>query len=186
MALEAPAAAELLGHAKVDAICYACTAGSFHKGYAYDQGLAAELATAAGRPVVTMAGSLVEASRHLGFEKIAVAAPYETWLMERLVAFLEAAGLSVLKSANLGHQANVLYEPGKAIELANAAWHPDADGLVMSCGNFRTLEAIDEIEALIGRPVVTSIQSSVWSLHRQAGVDATIDGAGLLLRTPAG
>ena len=80
----------------------------------------------------------------------------------------------------------MLYEPGKAIELATAAWHTDDDGLVMSCGNLRTLEAIDEIEALIGRLVVTSIESSVWSLHRQAGVAATMDGAGLLLRTPVG
>jgi Maleate cis-trans isomerase len=185
MAREAPAAAALLAHASVDAICYACTSGSFYRGYEYDRRFAVDLAVAAGRPVLTMADALVQASRHLGFERIAVAAPYEPWLMDRLVVFLQAAGFTVLRSAGLGHQANVPYEPSKAIELATEAWHPDADGLVMSCGNFRTLEAIDEIERILGRPVVTSVQASVWGLFRLTGVTETRVGAGTLLRTSA-
>ena len=184
MALEAPGAVGLLAHAKVDAICYACTAGSFFKGYDEDQRLAADLAAAAGRPVLTMADALVQASRHLGFERIAVAAPYEPWLMDRLVAFLEEAGLRVLRAAGLGHQANVMYAPGKALELATDAWHPDADGLVMSCGNFRTLEDIDTIESTIGRPVVTSVQASIWGLFNLTGVRETVSGAGALMRDP--
>jgi maleate isomerase len=182
MAHEAPIAANLLAHASVDAICYACTAGSFYRGYEYDQQFAVDLSASAGRPILTMADALVKASRHLGFERIAVAAPYEPWLMERLVSFLEGAGLRVLRAAGLGHQANVLYEPGKALELARDAWHPDADGLVMSCGNFRTLESIDTIEAELGHPVVTSVQASVWGLLELAGVHEARTGAGVLLR----
>jgi maleate cis-trans isomerase len=185
MAREAPVAAGLLADASVDAICYACTAGSFFKGYDDDRRFAGELTAAVGRPVLTMADALVRASRHLGFKRIAVAAPYEAWLMDRLVAFLEEAGFEVLKSAGLGHQANILYEPGKALELATTAWHPDADGLVMSCGNFRTLEAIDEIEETIGRPVVTSVQASMWGLLEIAGIKAARDDAGILLRDAA-
>ena len=181
MAREAPAAVDLLGHAGVDAICYACTAGSFFKGFEDDTALAAGLTARAGRPVLTMAGALVAAGRALGFTRISVAAPYEPWLMERLVAFLEAGGFTVLSASGLGHQANVLYEPSKALELAERAWHPAADGLIMSCGNFRTLEAIDAIEATIGRPVVTSVQASLWALLRESGSDRPIDGAGLLL-----
>ncbi len=185
MAREAPTAAGLLAHASVDAICYACTSGSFYRGYEYDRQFAVDLAASAGRPVLTMADALVQASRHLGFERIAVAAPYEPWLMDRLVVFLEAAGFKVLKAAGLGHQANVLYEPSKALELATDAWHPDADGLVMSCGNFRTLEAIDEIERTIGRPVVTSVQASIWGMFSLTGVHETRAGAGALLRDVA-
>lgn len=185
MAREAPTAAGLLAHASVDAICYACTAGSFFKGYDDDRQFAIDLAASVGRPVLTMADALVQASRHLGFERIAVAAPYEPWLMDRLVAFLEAAGFTVLKAAGLGHQANVMYAPGKALELAKDAWHPDADGLVMSCGNFRTLESIDEIERTLGRPIVTSVQASIWGLFNLTGIDEPIAGAGALLRAPA-
>jgi len=182
MATEAPAAADLLAHAKVDAICYACTAGSFYKGFDYDRQFAERLSERIGRPVVTMAGSIVEAARHLGFQRISVAAPYEPWLMDRLVAFLEAAGFTVLSSEGLGHQANILYEPEKAIELAGRAWDPASDGLIMSCGNFRTLEMIDEIERRLGRPVVTSVQGALWGLLEVSGMQAPIAGAGVLLR----
>jgi maleate isomerase len=182
MGAEAPTAADLLAHAKMDAICYACTAGSFYRGLQYDRALATQLAERTGRPVVTMAHSLIDGARALGMQRIAVAAPYEGWLMDLLVKFLEEAGLKVLNSANLGHQANVLYPPSKAIELAQRAWHPDADGLIMSCGNFRTLEAIDEIEKLLGKPVVTSIQASFWALFHETGTPLEQDGAGVLLR----
>ena len=130
-----------------------------------------------------MAHSLIDGARALGMQRIAVAAPYEGWLMDLLVKFLEEAGLQVLNSANLGHQANVLYPPSKAIDLAQRAWHPDADGLIMSCGNFRTLEAIDEIERRLGKPVITSVQASVWALLQTTGLAAARSGAGALLAT---
>lgn len=186
MGAEAPGAAALLAHAGVDVICYACTAGSFFRGRDYDLRFADELAGSAGRPVVTMAEALVQASRTMGMKRVAVAAPYEPWLLERLVTFLEEGGLTVLRSAGLGHQANILYEPSKAIELADAAWDPGADGLVMSCGNFRTLEAIDEIESRLGRPIVTSVQASMWALLRAGGLESAASGPGALLRTTSG
>lgn len=180
MGEEAPGAARLLAHARVDAICYACTAGSFFRGRAYDLAFTERLREETERPVVTMAEALIQAADHLGMRRISVAAPYEAWLLERLVAFLEEGGLTVLRSANLGHQANILYPPGKAVELADMAWDPRSDGLVMSCGNFRTLEAIDEIEDRIGRPVVTSVGASVWALGQTVDVPSQ-GGPGALL-----
>ncbi len=183
MADEAPHAAGTLAHASVDAICYACTAGSFFRGPAYDADLAKRLSEATGRPVVTMAGAIVEAARHLGLHRLAVAAPYEPWLMDLLVAYLEGSGFVVLSARGLGHQANVLYPPEKALELAESAWQPGADGLVLSCGNFRTLEMIDAIEDRLGKPVVASNQASVWNLLRVASFPATVPTGGRLLRT---
>lgn len=183
MGRETPAASELLVHAGVDALCYACTAGSFHLGLDHDRAFAADLAARTGRPVVTMAGALIDAARRLGLRNISVAAPYEQWLMNLLVDYLEAGGFTVLRFSGLGHQANILYEPEKAVELALRAWDPASDGLIMSCGNFRTLEAIDEIEQRLGRPVVTSVQASVWALLETAGVPARIEGGGALLRS---
>lgn len=182
MAREAPGATQLLADAQMDAICYACTSGSFFRGLDYDRELSARLSDLAGRPVLTMAHALIDGATALGCETVAVAAPYEQWLLDRLVAFIEQAGLRVVRSAGLGEQANVRHAPSKAIELAHAAWDPSADGLIMSCGNFRTLEAIDEIEQRIGRPVVTSVQGAVWQLLRTVGITDPIEHAGALLR----
>lgn len=132
-----------------------------------------------------MADSIVQAARHLGMQRVAVAAPYEEWLMKLLADYLRAAGFEVLRWRGLGHQANILYAPEKAIELAESAWDPAADGMIMSCGNFRTLESIDEIERRLGVPVVTSIQASAWNLARVAGGKATHPAAGRLLASPS-
>ena len=38
----------------------------------------------------------------------------------------------------------------------------DADGILISCGNLRTFEAIEPLEADTGLPVVTSNQAGLW------------------------
>ncbi len=181
----APEAARLLAHAGVDAICYACTGASFFRGPAYEADLVRRMEEATGRPVITMAGSLVAAARHLGLRRLAVGAPYEKWSLDLLVSFLEASGFEVLSARGLGHQGNVIFTPEKAMELADAVWQPGADGLVLSCGNFRALEMIDAIEARLGKPVVTSNQAVAWNLLRAARWPVSQPGAGLLFRQPA-
>jgi maleate isomerase len=184
MAVKAPEAAETLAHAGVDALCYACTAGCFFRGPAFEADLARQLAAATGRPVVMMARSIVDAALHLGLGHVVVAAPYEQWVLDLLVTYLEASGLTVLNARGLGHQANALgkYPPEKALELAEQAWRPNADGLIISCGNFRTLEMLDAIEERFGKPVITSNQASAWNLLRASGGFVPQPTGGALLR----
>jgi len=178
---QAPHAVDTLVHAAVDAICYACTGGSFFRGAAYDQQLGLDLTEHAQRPVITMARAIVDAAQALGLQRIAVAAPYEQWLLDRLVEYLEASGFRVLNAHGLGQQANVAHTPDDALDLAENGWHPDADGLVISCGNFPTLEMLETIEGRFGKPVVTSNQASVWSLLSSVGLPTLIPGGGQLL-----
>ena len=64
---------------------------------------------------------------------------------------------------------------------AVAADHPEADGLFVSCTDFRAAQVIDEIEAKIGKPVVTSNQASFWQSVRKAGYEKPLSGFGRLL-----
>ncbi len=183
MVREAPDAVELLSHAGVDAICFACTAASFFRGRDADLDLGAELQDRAKRPVVTMADAIVRSARHLGLERLSVAAPYERWLLDLLVSYLGEAGFEVVASAALGEQADVEHGLDTTIGLARRAAHPDADGLVISCGNFRTLEVIGTIEEELGIPTISSIQAAVWAIHETIGADARISGASSLFST---
>lgn len=178
----APEHLTLVSDPGTNAICFACTAAGFVHGVAHDRDQVARWTAQAGRPVISTAGSFLEASSELGLRKLAIAAPYEEWLMTRLSAYLTEAGFEVISSKGLGHQANVLYGPEKAVELARSAWNGDADGLILSCSNFRTLEAIDEIEALIGKPVITSNTSALWALLRRLRWSEPIQGAGRLMQ----
>lgn len=165
MADEAPEVADLLTDAGVDAIGYACTAGSFFRGRAEDQRFRDSLEQRTGQPVVTMADSLVRAANHLDLQRLSLAAPYETWLLDLLANYLEEAGFEVIATSGLGEQANVKHGLTTTLDLARSAHDPKADGMIISCGNFRTLEVIDAIEEELGIPTITSIQAAVWAIH---------------------
>jgi maleate cis-trans isomerase len=56
-----------------------------------------------------------------------------------------------------------------AKEVARNA--PDADGILISCGNLRSFEAIEPLEKDTGLPVVTSNQAGLWQALRMAGIN---------------
>ncbi len=60
---QAPAASELLAHAKVNAICYGCTGSGFLKTPDEDAALAAELERGTGIPSVSSSAAIVAAMR---------------------------------------------------------------------------------------------------------------------------
>src|SRR2546429_561118 len=89
MSTQAPDAAELLSHAKVNAICYGCTGSGFLKTPDEDLHLAQDLESRTGIPSVTSSASIVQALRTLRIKKVSVASPYEPWLNEKLRVYLE-------------------------------------------------------------------------------------------------
>ena len=180
MAEQFPAHVELLSHAKVDVVCYACTGASLFRGRKDDLADTARL-RATGVHLISTASALVEAAKHLGMTKIAVAAPYEPWLLDCLVSYLEDAGFKVLNAVGLGEQANVPRTPQAAVDLARRAWTAEADGLVLSCGNFRALESIPQIEQMLGKPLIASNSAALWSALTAVGWQGSVPDAGTLL-----
>ena len=179
-----PDSADLLHHAKVDAICYACTAASFLRGPHVDREFMAATSTRLGVPTISMAGAIADAAGRLGCKRLSVAAPYEEWLLDLLVRYLAEVGFTVDSAVGLGQQANILHTPEMAIELARRAWTPGSDGLVLSCSNFRTLEVIPEIERMFGVPVFTSNNAAVWALLSAGGWQGTLSDCGRILSAP--
>ena len=60
----------------------------------------------------------------------------------------------------------------------------EADGVFISCTNLPTAPVIERLEAELGKPVVTSNQSTLWLGLRALGVTAAVPGAGRLLAGP--
>jgi maleate isomerase len=177
---EFPSHLKLLLHADVNAICFACTAATFYNGRAKDVEYLESMTNLAKRPVVSMAGALVDAAKHMNLSRIAVGAPYEEWALKLLVRYLEESGFKIANAIGLGEQANVQHPPEAAVELAIRACSSNADGLILSCANFRTLEVIDEIERRLKKPLITSNQASLWSLLSKTNWRGSIAGAGKL------
>jgi len=187
MNAEIEAGARYLATAKVDVIVYGCTTGSFFKGPGWDREMCGVIQRAAGVPAVATSPSVVEALRSFGARRISVATPYPEWNNQKLRAYLEAHGFDVLnvdgepRAAASGNQGINDQDPEAVIEFAAQACRPGADALLCSCTAWRSVEAAAAIEARIGKPVVTSNQSTIWTALRALAVTQPIAGFGRLL-----
>lgn len=182
LSTQAPAAAELLAHAKVNAICYGCTGSGFLKTPEEDLQLAAGLERGTGIPSVTSSAAIVGALRTLRARKISVASPYEPWLNEKLRLYLEAAGFEIVAMKGLGTQAHGSVAADTVKALALEVLRPQTEAVFISCSNLRTLDIIEAVEHEAGKPVVSSNQAAMWGTLRRIGDKRTVPGAGRLFR----
>jgi maleate cis-trans isomerase len=187
MNAEIESGARYLATAKVDAIVYGCTTGSFFKGPGWDRAMCDVIQGAAGVPAVATSPSVIEALRVFGARRISVATPYPDWNNRKLRAYLEAHGFEVLnvegepRAAASGNQGINDQGPESVVDFASRACRPDADALLCSCTAWRSVEAVAALEARTGKPVVTSNQSTIWASLRVLGVTQPITGFGRLL-----
>ena len=182
MGTQVPAAAKLLAHAKVNVICYGCTAGGFLKGPEYDRNMNTGIKAATGIPGTTSASAITDALNAVGAKRISVATAYEAWLNEKTQQYLEAAGFKVLAIEGFGTQAHAAVTPDRVAALAKKVDLPEAQAVFIGCSNLRTLEIIESLEQELGKPVVTSNQASMWSMLRLVGATHAVPGAGRLFR----
>src|SRR5262249_62431699 len=59
--------------------------------------------------------------------------------------------------------------PGRGWETARATARREADGIFLSCTNTTQIEAIEEIEQALGKPVVNSNQAVLWGCLKRLG-----------------
>ena len=182
LSTQAPEAAELLSHAKVNAICFGCTGSGFLKTPAQDRAFAVDLQKRTGISTTTSSASIVEALRKLRAKKISVASPYEPWMNEKLREYLVADGFQVVAMKGLGTQAHGSVQPETVKALALEVVRPDTEAVFISCSNFRTLDIIEAVEKESGKPVVTSNQAAMWGTLRGIGDKRAIPGAGRLFK----
>ncbi|MBN3807682.1 aspartate/glutamate racemase family protein [Paraburkholderia sp. Ac-20347] len=158
--------------AHVDAIAYGCTSGSFYKGPGWDDDVINLIREIAGVPAIATSPSVISALRDKRARRLSVVTPYPQDLNARLKTYLENAGFEVMsiagdaRSAARGHRAVNDQDPAEIAEFAIRHWVPEADALFCSCTAWRAMEAIPEILAVTGKPVITSNQATIWASMR--------------------
>lgn len=161
---------ERVADARVRAIGFFCTAGSFLEGPGYDLEIEARMRRVSGVPCATAATAMREALGELGVRKVCLFTPYPRWLTERQEEFLRAAGFEIVASRSLGLEDGMdLISPGEIYTLARELWDPLADGMFISCTDFPSAQAVSWLEREFGKPVVTSNLALLWLLLRRAG-----------------
>lgn len=179
------AAASRLAQRGAGIVALMGTSLSFYRGPAFNAALEAEIAQRSGLPALTMSSAVLQALRHVGASRIAVATAYKADVNTALRAFLLAQGFSVLSLEHLGitsidavHQV----DPETVTTLGRKALAaaPAADALLISCGGLATRPAVAELETEFGKPVVTSPLAGLWATVIRAGLDPTAAGQGQL------
>jgi maleate cis-trans isomerase len=171
-----------------DAIVWACTSASFIYGPEGARRQVAELAEAAGLPaerVSSTSFAFTDAVQALGVRKLAIAATYPDDVAGYFVRFLEAAGSQVVQVSGRGiiTAAEVgTMEREQVLELARSNDHPDADAILLPDTALHSAAWLDELEAAVGKPVLTANQVTAWQGLRLAGDSAPRTGLGSLFR----
>lgn len=166
-------AAREVASLEADAIGYVCTSGSFLDGDDSDRAVCARLTDATGVPTVTTSTAVVVALRTLGIRRVALATPYITQVSGGLRAYLEDAGFEVAAHRDLELLSNLAkgrLGPEASEELVRGMDLGDADGVFISCTNWRTVEAVDALERDLDIPVVSSNLATLWLMLALAGV----------------
>lgn len=175
-------AAALAAH-RPDSVMWACTSGSFVYGYDGAQEQVDELARVTGVPTSSTSIAFVAALTALGLSRVAVAASYPDDVAEHFVTYLAAAGIEVVAmgSAGILTAAQVgLLGPAEVGALATARDHPDAEALLVPDTAMRTLPVVPELEARVGKPVLTANQVTIWQGLRLAGATPSSPSLGTL------
>lgn len=146
---------------------YLCTSASFIGGLAGEARLRAAMERGGARRALTTSGALLEALAALEVRRVAVATPYDQPLTEKLVAFLNEAGIETTGSVHLGLGADIWrVAPESVVELSRAVPRTGAQGLLLSCTNLRTYEVIAPLERELGVPVVSANLATMWAALR--------------------
>jgi maleate isomerase len=168
-------AAKRVSSVEPDLIVWACTVGSFIKGKGYDVELTENLEKEIGVPIITTSTAVLEALKNLGVRNIAMVTPYIDEINITEKDFFEESipGLKVVNMKGLGIVSNLpkgrLF-PEVAYLAAKEVHTETSDGIFISCTNWRTLEIIDALEKDLRKPVVSSVQATIWLTFRKLGL----------------
>ena len=120
----------------------------------------------------------------LSAKQIVLGAPWSVPINQTVAAFIEANGVKVIAQEALGLIRNLeigLLDPQTALDVGRRVNRPEADAIMLACGNWNTFSIIDQLEHDLGKPVLTTNQVSLWHALKMMG-SRPVDGLGILLR----
>jgi len=173
-----------LSTAKVDAIAWVCTSGSFFGGPGWDKKLIKKMERISETPATTTSTCMVEALKEMKVKTAAVATPYPPLGSKLLKEFLEGNGVKVVNiEQHTFPTMGELFEapPEMVYRLVKKVNRPEAEAIFISDTAFPTIEIIGDLESDLGKPVISANTATFWGVLRKAGIRDSIKGYGRLL-----
>jgi maleate cis-trans isomerase len=185
MADDIAVATRLLETAEVDVITFGCTSCTY---FVPPDEIRTTITDIAKCPAVLTAEAVVAALEALDVRRVSLIGPRTRFVTEREEAYLREAGFDVVETRCLGlgideeeRRAIGRVPPQALHRLAQAADRPETEALFVSCTQLPTIDMIEPLERVLGKPVITSNQAVFWRCLRLIGVNEAIGGLGTLL-----
>jgi maleate cis-trans isomerase len=176
--------AEKLSSENLDAIIWACTSGSFAWGWEDAEKQVEDLQKVANVPASSTSFAFVDAVKHLGLQKVSIAATYPENLATLFKTFLGRANIEVVHFASKGiftaSEVGATMGREEVLAFAKANDHADAEAILIPDTAMHSVAWLDELENNVGKPVLTANQVSVWQGIRLAKGNIVRSGLGRL------
>jgi len=166
--------------ARFDAVGYGCTSGTTLIGA---DAVAAMIRQGVKTPFVTdPLTAALAALRALDVTHLGLVTPYVKHIAAPVRDAFIAAGFQVSETVNFGEavEARVARIAPASIKAAARQAAQGAQAVFLSCTNLRTLDIINDLEAELGLPVLSSNQVLAWHMGQLTGAPLASDFAGRL------
>ena len=145
--------------------------------------MAERLQQQTGIPFISTLGSVVAALQALGAKRIALGTPYDETLTRRAKAGLESYGFEVVSFDWLRDVRSIFDETEQRVYgLGRGVDREQAQAVFLSGVGMPTLPVLEQLEADLGKPVVSSASATMWNALRVAKVVHPIPGHGRILQ----
>jgi maleate isomerase len=186
MERELPQAASLLPTARpLNVVGYGCTSGATVIGA---DNVASSIRTKHPDAKVTdPITAVMAACRHLGVSQIGLVTPYIASVSAAMRELLEENQLSIAGFGSFEQVEEAVVAriaPQSVLEaICEVGQAHNVEAVFASCTNLRSFGIIEEAEAAIGKPVISSNQALAWHMAELAGLAGQISGPGQLFRS---
>ena len=178
--------ASMLADRGISSAVWSSTSASFVFGWEGAKEQIAILEDALGVPASTTAFGFIAAVFAIGARKVAVVATYPDDIARRFEDFLNVADIEVrgINSHGIVTAAEVgTLDRGRVMEMVMMNDDAGADALLVPDTALHSAAWIEELEAGVGKPVLTANQVTFWEALRLARVFQPQEGLGSLFRT---
>ncbi|MFC0598879.1 decarboxylase [Streptomyces palmae] len=146
----------------VRAVLWAGTSAGFAFGWEGAHAQVREVAAAAGLPASSTSFAFVHALRELGATRVAVASGCPGEVAGHITDFLKAAGAEVVSVHRATEASTPVRGRAELLRLVGAADHRRAQAVLLPDTSPLTARWLGDLEAALGKPVLTASQVTVW------------------------
>ncbi len=165
------AGASLIPGQPLDALVYACTAGTAIIGTDRVEKLLRRAKPSA--LCTSPVHASIRAMHRLGIRRPSVLTPNVAEVNAVLARCYTSHGFDVRHVMGFEFLEDfdiARVRPETVVDAAGRSCDPHSDGLLICCTTLRVSPVLEEIERVVGRPVVTSNQAIAWELTRELGI----------------